>query len=244
MRRPQTRKSSGVEIVDQLFQSLKNCQLDTRENFMVETPNKSIYMKALEAQRLSWATCDANQHSLEQSFYKIILDRQLGHKRLSSSVSNFINSMGKSLMDFYNKFPQGPPVPVRKVNLPKRSPNSKPDSSIEKYTLIFDLDETLVHYNVMPVTVESTVHTFGNIKLCMNPSSSKVVKVGRPDQGSILLRPHAKQVLTELAEKFEILVFTSSCKDYAKEVLKKLDPKSTLISFLLHREHCFVQKDL
>lgn len=53
-----------------------------------------------------------------------------------------------------------------------------------------------------------------------------------------------KEVLAELAEKFELLVFTSSCKDYAKEVLKKLDPKSNLISFLLHREHCLVQKDL
>lgn len=59
-----------------------------------------------------------------------------------------------------------------------------------------------------------------------------------------MLRPFVKEVLAALSDKFEMLVFTSSCKDYAKEVLKKLDPKSNLISFLLHREHCVLKKDL
>lgn len=63
-------------------------------------------------------------------------------------------------------------------------------------------------------------------------------------QGSIVLRPFVKEVLSTLSEKFEMLVFTSSCKDYAKEVLRKLDPKSNLFSFLLHREHCVLKKDL
>lgn len=63
-------------------------------------------------------------------------------------------------------------------------------------------------------------------------------------QGSIIIRPHTKEVLAALAEKFEMLVFTSSIKDYAKDVLKKLDPKSNIFSFLLHRDHCLVKKDL
>jgi CTD small phosphatase-like protein 2 len=60
----------------------------------------------------------------------------------------------------------------------------------------------------------------------------------------LYIRPHAKETLEELSKYFEVLVFTSSNKNYAKEVVKRLDPKLQWISFLLHREHCNVRNSL
>jgi TFIIF-interacting CTD phosphatase-like protein len=47
-----------------------------------------------------------------------------------------------------------------------------------------------------------------------------------------------------LAEHFEILVFTSANKGYAKEVVKRIDPKGNHISFVLHRDHCNIRNGM
>ena len=59
-----------------------------------------------------------------------------------------------------------------------------------------------------------------------------------------MLRPFAREILEDLSKDFEILVFTSSNKEYAKEVLKRLDPGMKLISFLLHRDHCNIRSNV
>lgn len=58
------------------------------------------------------------------------------------------------------------------------------------------------------------------------------------------MRPHAREILKDLAQDFEVLVFTSSDKDYAREVVRRLDPKMEYISFLLHREHCNIRNNV
>lgn len=60
-------------------------------------------------------------------------------------------------------------------------------------------------------------------------------------QATLHIRPHAREILEELSEDFEILVFTSSNKEYAKEVVKRLDPSMKYITFLLHRDHCNIR---
>jgi CTD small phosphatase-like protein 2 len=39
------------------------------------------------------------------------------------------------------------------------------------------------------------------------------------------IRPGAKELLAELSEQFEIIVFTASHESYADEVINYLDPK-------------------
>ena len=76
--------------------------------------------------------------------------------------------------------------------------------SEKKFTLVLDLDETLIH--------------------CKRKNN----------KGRILLRPYVKEFLEDMAEIFEIIIFTAADKIYADWVLDRLDLKNT-ISHRLYR---------
>ncbi|CAD8191996.1 unnamed protein product [Paramecium octaurelia] len=102
------------------------------------------------------------------------------------------------------------------VNLPKTN---------QLKTLVFDLDETLIHCN------EST-SVPGDIVLPITFPTGETI------QASINIRPYAQQILQTLSRHFEIIVFTASHSCYANIVLDYLDPKKQWISHRLFREHC------
>lgn len=62
-----------------------------------------------------------------------------------------------------------------------------------RYTLVLDLDETLVHY----------------------------VEVG--DEAEVLVRPYCYEFLAEMSKHYELVVFTAGLQDYADWVLDQLD---------------------
>ncbi|XWS15879.1 hypothetical protein CRYUN_Cryun34aG0040200 [Craigia yunnanensis] len=53
----------------------------------------------------------------------------------------------------------------------------------------------------------------------------------------VLKRPGVDFFLEEISEKNEVVVFTAGLKQYASQVLEKLDPKG-LISYQLYRDSC------
>ena len=67
-----------------------------------------------------------------------------------------------------------------------------------KYTLVVDLDETLVHY------------------------------VEEEDKAYVQVRPFADYFLNELGKYFEIVIFTAAAEDYADIVLKELDKNNNV----------------
>ena len=67
-----------------------------------------------------------------------------------------------------------------------------------KYTLVIDLDETLVHY------------------------------VEEREKAYVQVRPFADYFLTEMGKYFEIVIFTSAEEDYANLVLKELDKRNII----------------
>lgn len=93
-------------------------------NFSQETSLANVYKNALLLPGGSLMTCDHNVEGLEHSFYKLLTEWLPSDPKLSFSVNSFILGMGKSLVDFQNRFPGGPPLPDRRVNLPKRDPKS------------------------------------------------------------------------------------------------------------------------
>lgn len=100
-----------------------------------------------------------------------------------------------------------------------QGPYLPPKSSPHEFTLVLDLDETLVHY------AEEA-----------------------PGRGLFHKRPHAAQFLRDMAEHFEVVVFTAAMQDYADFILDHLDGGGW-ISHRLYREHTTVhqhvyQKDL
>lgn len=102
----------------------------------------------------------------------------------------------------------------------------------KSYTLVLDLDETLIHYfdQAPPLTSRST----------------KSVKIQKPEmvvdetgQGYFLIRPDAYQFLQRMHKHYELVIFTAAMQDYADWVIDNLDPVKPklgrLIDFRLYR---------
>jgi Dullard-like phosphatase family protein len=88
-----------------------------------------------------------------------------------------------------------------------------------KYTLVLDVDETLIHF----------FFTYIN--------------------GMFFVRPHCFDFLKETSKYYEIVTFTAGTKDYADNILNLLDINDNLIKYRLYRQHttimgCSVFKDL
>jgi len=86
-------------------------------------------------------------------------------------------------------------------------PQQKPGKEGEPvYTLVLDMDETLIHFE----------------------------EVG--GKGRFFIRPYAERFLKEMAELYEIVVFTAGVQEYADKVLDILDPNK-YITHRLYRQH-------
>ena len=75
------------------------------------------------------------------------------------------------------------------------------------YTLVLDLDETLVHFFYTP------------------------------SGGTFLIRPYCFEFLKKMSEIYEIVIFTAATKEYADSILDIIDPEKKLISQRLYRQH-------
>ena len=106
------------------------------------------------------------------------------------------------------------------INNIKESPPYLPEINPKfKYTLVLDIDETIIHY----------FFTYIN--------------------GMFFVRPYVYEFLNELNKYYEIVTFTAGTKDYADNILNLLDTNDNLIKYRLYRHHttimgCNVFKDL
>lgn len=100
----------------------------------------------------------------------------------------------------------------------------KPKGYERKKTVIFDLDETLVHCVSNP--------ELGHVEIDIELPNGTPTKVG------INIRPFVKEMLTAVSKEFEVIVFTASHKCYADKVLDLIDPLKVLIHHRLYRNNC------
>jgi len=97
--------------------------------------------------------------------------------------------------------------------LPSLSPGEKEST----YTLVLDMDETLIHFDHEKPLVNGDLLS------------------------SVEYRPYLDKFLKNLAIHFEIVIFTSALSEYADVILDHIDPDHTLFSYRLYRQHCLHQ---
>ena len=109
-------------------------------------------------------------------------------------------------------------VVLKSVKIPRRPGYEN------KKTVIFDLDETLVH-----TSADSGFDLGHQIRIRVSDEEIKA---------KVKIRPFARECLREVAKDFEVIVFTASHKDYADAVIDHIDPSNELIHWRLYRDSC------
>ena len=152
-------------------------------------------------------------------FHEIDQDEQL-RKWKEQSIKQW-NYRKQTLMSLrYIKKQQLPKMSDLKdkfVFLPPRLPH-------QKKTLIFDLDETLIHsfekWDFKDPSLRTSCYILDGVTVYFQFS----------------VRPYAIEWLKAANEYFQVIVFTASLKVYADSILDILDPDNTLIQYRLYRD--------
>lgn len=95
-----------------------------------------------------------------------------------------------------------------------------------KKTVVFDLDETLVHVN------RGKAYNQSQYFVPVTKQDGVEVNVG------FNIRPYCQEMLRSLKDKYNIVVMTASVGVYAEKVVKMIDPKMELIQLLISKESC------
>ena len=86
--------------------------------------------------------------------------------------------------------------------------------SNKKYTLVLDLDETLIHF-----------------KAHLNDDNS----------GILQFRPYISEFLSNINNYYELIVFTAATQDYADPIINAIEQKGTKFDYRLYRMHTTIR---
>lgn len=114
--------------------------------------------------------------------------------------------------------------PLSKEMKSRPSPLPKKEANAPRISLALDLDETLVHCSVEPLTDAELTFT--------------VTFNGIDYEVFVRTRPHLEKFLHTVSKWFEIIVFTASQQVYADKLLDILDPERKYIKHRVFRDSC------
>jgi Dullard-like phosphatase family protein len=114
----------------------------------------------------------------------------------------------------------------------------------EKMTLVIDLDETLISSqlidNTAPTTIELSDYIYPNLE-CFETSFTVD---GQTQRLLVYKRPHLTQFLKKVSLWFDVILFTSSIKEYADVIIDQIEKdvvastSGKIFSQRLYRQHC------
>lgn len=106
-------------------------------------------------------------------------------------------------------------------------------------TLILDMDETLIHAEILPESAKPIKDVDFTITL---KNVNEVTKKEETYIVYVKIRPFYDECMENLANYYELVVFTAAEQDYADAILDILDTEN-LISHRLYRQHCINIED-
>lgn len=101
------------------------------------------------------------------------------------------------------------------MTIPYLPPLPEDETPDKVYTLVLDLDETLIHFD----------------------------QEDDDEEGCYFIRPGAIKFLKEMSFYYEVVVFTAAMPDYADWILDNLDENGFMISHRLYRQHTTPTED-
>ena len=114
-------------------------------------------------------------------------------------------------------------------NFPKENQNKK--------IALFDLDETLVH-----CIGEINKNNCNKIEFKDSHKIKVILPCKKEVTIAINIRPHWKESLDKIKEKYNIVIFTASHQSYSDAVLNYLDPEDKFFHYRLYRDSCALYK--
>ncbi len=165
---------------------------------------------------------DKNFTPFEESFQKYYVDSS------QNSNGNFDNYL-KSGLKLISLFPN--------VHYEKEIENISNSFNLlenksNKKTLILDLDETLIHSDL------DLIYKNHIITLYFDSEEEDEKNIPIP----LILRPGLFDFLNYAKEKFELIIFTASQKNYADKIIDYIEKEQKYFSLRLYREHCIFIK--
>ena len=134
----------------------------------------------------------------------------LKNKTQNNKNNNNNNSIiNKNILEDINTFDIFCELGIFNIQYPLLPPLENENNNI--YTLVLDLDETLVHFFYTP------------------------------SGGTFLIRPYCLEFLNKMSKLCEIVIFTAAMKDYADSILDILDSKKNIIKYRLYRQHTSIE---
>ena len=166
--------------------------------------------------------------NLNPAFNSILLMLiNINNKSILTYINNSINVILYSILDKNNVNLDNNKYEQIKIN--DSVPYLPPIDNKYKYTLVLDMDETLIHF----------VYRNKNIK---NIITYDMIEQNDLNQlGMFLLRPYTKYFFEKLKNLYEIIIFTNGIKEYCDKILSLIDPNLEYIKFRLFRKHSIIK---
>ena len=201
LKKPKKKSLKKVKTLSKFITSQKKEEF----NFNFKTPTPKIQKKS-------------SFKKIKKTYYITELKQSLKSKKPPSIYQRqYIVQFNQTIQSF--QF-------LKKLNLKNYSPNGQKINliPIKKKTLIFDLDETLIHCN-------EDQNTKSDIQIPITFPTGEKISAG------INIRPYAIELLEQMSEFYEIIIFTASHYCYANPVIDYIDKKK-VVSKRLFRDHC------
>ncbi|CAG9326573.1 unnamed protein product [Blepharisma stoltei] len=211
--------SSSSNIVRALFpkphsartappiKSEKSIENFTQITLCEKIPKSNNFTRKKTSRSKTSATCTIEDNMVEGKLQELLMKDHLHETYLALKTTRELPAPDIKL------------VKARQISLPR-----KPGCENKK-TLIFDMDETLIHCEE-----SKWIETDAQITITL-PTGEKA-------NSGINIRPYAVECLREASKLFEVIVFTAAERYYANAVLDILDPRHEFIHHRLYRESC------